>query len=89
MKREQVYKALDTEREYQDNATADDARSDMVDNFSLGQAILAMEELLLRARLEWYHDTPQDNYQNTMQQLRKVTGVGVMMGEKYGMPERK
>ena len=88
MDRNVVYKALDTEREYQDEMIASDARADMVDNFSLGQAILAMEHLLAEARSFWYVDNPQENFQTTMHRIRKVAGVAVQMGEKYGMPDR-
>jgi hypothetical protein len=88
MKREQVYKALDTEREYQEKHTANPDRPDMVEEFGLGQGILAMEHLLQTARFLWYSDNPQDNFQGTMEYIRKVAGVAVAMGEKYGLPSR-
>jgi len=88
MDRKEVYYAIDTERVYQDNETANPDRLDMVEDFNLGQSILAMEHLLAEARRIWYNDNPKDKFQDTMNMIRKVCGVCVKMGEKYGMPIR-
>lgn len=86
MKREQVYKAIDSEREYQDTTTADDKVVRMIAPFNLGQGMLAMDVILSKAKGIWYNDYPP--YTDTMEYLRKIAGVCVMMGEKYGMKDR-
>ncbi len=88
MDRNTVYLAIDSERQYQQKETANSERPEMVDDFAIGQAILAMEYLLTQARAVWYTDNPQENFQRTMHRIRKVAGVAVQMGEKYGMPDR-
>jgi len=88
MKRKKVYKAIDSERDYQDRQTADPNRPDMVEDFGIGQAILAMEHNLAFARSVWYIDDPNSHFVSTMDYLRKVVAIGVKMGEKYGMPFR-
>jgi len=88
MDRNTVYLAIDSERQYQQKETANSERPEMVEDFQIGHAILAMEHLLLEARHFWYSDNPEKNFQTTMHRIRKVAGVAVQMGEKYGMPDR-
>lgn len=89
MERKDVYKALDTEREYQEDMTKADFRPDMIEDFDISTALLAIEVTLDRAKHTWYDDTPQAAYQETMEHLRKIGGMVVQMGEKYGMPDRE
>jgi len=89
MKRKNVYKAVDSERDYQTKMTEATNRPDMISEFNISTALLAMEETLTRARATWYHDNPDDKYQRTMEHLRKIAGMAVQMGEKYGMPNRQ
>lgn len=86
--RQQVYKAIDSEREYQDLCTASEDRPDMIINLPIGSAMLAMEELMSQARTTWYSDSPESGYRATMDKLRKVAGLIVQMGEQHGMPMR-
>lgn len=86
MEREEVYKAIDTEREYQDFVTPIDSR--MVDDYAISHAILNIEKFIGEAREAWYGESSEDSYQKTMDMLRKIAGVCVKSGEKYGMPER-
>lgn len=87
MNRKQVYKALDSERDYQDAMTASDDRPDMVDNMSLGDMLLAMEFCLGQARTAWYYGL--NNHEDTMEFVRKVGGLAVKAGEQVGMPQRQ
>jgi hypothetical protein len=88
MERKEVYKSIDSEREYQDSQTKNkDPR--MVEDYAISHAILNIEKFVSEARDKWYSDSPENNYQNTMELLRKIAGVSVRMGEKYGMPERE
>lgn len=86
MTREDVYKAIDTERDYQDAQSARDDRPDMVDDLPFPGILLAMEHCLNTARATWYYDAAP--YQDTMNLVRKVAGLAVKAGEKYGMPNR-
>jgi len=87
MKREEVYKVIDTERDYQIEMTKNNDRPDMIDDLHLGDSLSAIEHILSEARKEWYKgSTP---YQNSMDYIRKISGLCVQLGEKYGMPERK
>lgn len=89
MNRTDVYKVIDTEREYQIKETVNPDRPDMVEEFGLGQAMFAIQAIMNQAAQVWYKDTPVTQYENTMHYVRKIAGVCVQMGEKYGMPERK
>lgn len=89
MKRKEVYKAFDTERAYQQEMTDSADRPDMIEEFNISTAILAMDVTMTKAKETWYYDNPEDGYQKTMDLLRKVGGMITQMGEKYGMPERK
>ena len=90
MERSKVYEAIDSERAYQIQTSQDEDRPDILrEDFNLSNGILAMEKILKDARDVWYKDHPGQSYQPTMDLLRKVTGIGVYLGEKYGMPERK
>jgi len=89
MNRSNVYKSLDTERDYQEVETKNPDRPDMIEDFNMGTAMQAINSIMGQADQVWYADSPENNYQDTMDLLRKVAGVCVQMGEKYGMPERK
>ena len=89
MERSKVYKAIDTERDYQDFHDKNEDRPDMIEDFNMGTAMQALNVLLRKAGDVWYTESPENNYEGTMEMLRKISGVCVKMGEKYGMPERK
>lgn len=87
--RKEVYKAIDSERDYQNRETENPQRPDMIEDFNMGTAMQALNVLMRKADDIWYTESPENNYEGTMDILRKVAGVCVKMGEKYGMPERK
>ena len=86
MKRADVYRAIDSERDYQDAMTERVDRPDMVADMPLSSILLAMERLLHDARYQWYSNS--DPYEETMHLVRKVAGLTVKAGEQYGMPNR-
>lgn len=88
MERLEVYNVLDGERDYQVRESANQERLDMVEDFNLGSAISAIRKIVRESEDAWYHDSPENNYQNAMEYIRKIGGICVQMGEKYGMPER-
>ena len=89
MTREKVYESIDSERDYQDYMTGFNPNGKMLNDFEISHAILNIEEFITLARKNWYTDNPKLCYQDTMEYLRKIAGVCVKMGEKYGMPTRK
>lgn len=87
MERSEVYKILDGERDYQDRATADPSRPDMIEDFHVGDALTAMRVLLRKAEDFWYIGA--EPHQEAMAFIRKIGGICVKLGEEHGMPERK
>jgi len=87
MERKNVYEAINTEREFVILASADPSRPDMLEDFHMGDTLSAIRYNLNKAENEWYqHPAP---YQETLEYLRKIAGLCVAAGEKYGMPKRK
>lgn len=86
MIRYEVYSAIDSEREYQNAQSSREDRPDMVEDLSFPGMLLAMEHCLNTARATWYYDA--EPYQETMHLVRKIAGLAVKAGEKYGMPKR-
>jgi hypothetical protein len=87
LERIDVYKALDSERDYQDAMTASDDRPDMIKDLGIGATLLAMKENLHRARVAWYSGA--GNHLEAMAFVRKTCGLGVQLGESLGMPRRE
>lgn len=85
--RDDVYAAIDTERDFQDKETAKSSRPDMIDDFDISAGLSAMKVNLDKAFDIWYHDS--EPYADTMDILRKIAGICVKMGERYGMPYRE
>lgn len=88
MERKEVYYSIDTEREYQVSETENPNREDMVSEFDMAHALLCIDRFIKQATDNWYKDTPTENYSTVTPILRKIAGVCVSMGEKYGMPTR-
>jgi hypothetical protein len=85
MERQEVYKKIDSEREYQEQMKKE-KESHVVEDFPLSSAILAMEHNLKLAKDSWYYN--QAPYKESMKYIRKVAAICVQMGEKYGMKDR-
>jgi hypothetical protein len=85
MNREEVFEAIDSEREYQDNAIKGGG-THIVKEFPLGSGLSAIQHKLDMARASWYGDvTP---HQDCLEELRKIAAICTQMGEQYGMPKR-
>lgn len=87
MERKEVYKSIDSERDYQNRMTADPTRPDMVENMSMGDIISAIEFNLERTRSFWYVGSKP--HPEAMVFIRKIAGLCVKAGEQFGMPERE
>jgi hypothetical protein len=86
MERKELYKAIDTERQFQIDMTAKESRPDMIEDLHVGDTLSAIQYNLDLARKAWYHgSTP---HQGAMDYLRKIAGLCVQAGEKNGMPNR-
>lgn len=88
MEQSQVLEAIIGEREFQAAQTARPDRPDMVEDFDIAKALNAIRVNLRKAEDAWYKDNPEASYQDTMEFLRKIAGICVSQGERYGMPER-
>lgn len=86
--RHDVYRAIDTERTYQDKCTLPGSArlhgSSPIQD--AGAFILCMEECLAQARAAWYKPGGD---KDCLPFVRKTTALGVQMMELYGAPERK
>jgi hypothetical protein len=81
MTREDVYQSLDSERTYQDKWWGGPMHDK---NHSVADFILFMEHHIQKAK-DILYDT---NKGNVMDEVRKVTALGVACGEIHGMPKR-
>lgn len=87
MERKDVYKAFDTERDFQDRMTAREDRPDMIDELHVGDALTAIRVNLQKAESAWYSGSVP--HEETTEYLRKIAGIITKIGETYGIPERK
>ncbi|WP_017732747.1 hypothetical protein [Nafulsella turpanensis] len=82
----EVYKAISSERDFQDKAAIRKEKPDLRESFHLGDGIAAIEHNIQKAREAWYSGTVP--YDSAMEYIRKVAGICVKLGEVYGMPKR-
>lgn len=87
MKRQEVYKIIDQERDYQDKLIADNRRKDIKPVLTVGETISAIDYNLTEARGFWYHNS--DPQKKSMEYIRKIAALCVQLAESYDMPERK
>jgi len=87
MTREDVFRAIDSERDYQELAKQDSTRPDILEEFHAGDTLAAIQYNLNKALDAWYKEPAP--YNNSLVYLRKIAGLTVQLGEKYGMPERE
>ncbi len=86
MERTDVYKAIDSERDFQDEKSRDPFRPDMIPDFHVGDTLSAIEYNLNKAREAWYKDAVP--HKEALKYLRKIAALCVKMGEEYGMEHR-
>ena len=85
MQRDDVYRVIDSERDFQDEMTARDSNPEFVD-MSMGDILLAIRHNLGLAESSWYPNA--EPFEVSMEYLRKIAALSVKAGEKYGMKER-
>ena len=81
-----VYRAIDSERHYQEKMKEDPDRPDMLENLQMGAVVAAIQHNLDLARAQMYSGS--EPHETTMVYLRKIAGLCVQAGEERGMPER-
>jgi len=82
LERSEVYKIIDTERDYQD---ANSNNWNHVGKPTVEAEILMMEEYLARARSAWVNNNGKDA---ALDMMRKVVGIAVRCFENHGVNPR-
>ena len=83
--REEVYKAIDSERDYQDSQCQ--ARFPIYrGNHEVGAFLTMFRAYLLRAEEAW---TNSDGDAEALEVVRKLAGIAVNCMEQHGAPQRK
>lgn len=83
--RQEVYAAIDSERDYQDRIWRN-AAGDGPNPLEVGEAILAMEDYLEQARKIWCRE--HKPCAQSLEFVRKVAGLAVSCMEQHGAPPR-
>ena len=87
--RQEVYTAIDTEREYQDKHIANDPeRHDRVNdaNHSVGAYLTMLDAYVRKAQDAW---TDHAGHDRALEIVRKIAGIAVHCMEDHGAPLRK
>lgn len=84
--REEVYRVIDGEREYQDEGIASIGNERMHETV-LGEDIAMLQCCLDKARRAWYDNTQAEPF-SVMHEIRKIAGIAVASMEKNGAPPR-
>lgn len=83
--RQEVYNAIDSERNYQDNIIKNKYGNDDVGH-PVAAEILMIEDYAARARKEWTDNKGDDA---ALAMVRKVAGLAVRCMEHHGAPRRQ
>ncbi len=81
--RDQVYEAIDSERDYQDALGAD--RTDGFDH-TVGEYLVMLDTYLRKAKDAW---TMNAGNKAALEEIRKIAGISVRCMEDHGAPFRK
>lgn len=88
VQRSEVFDAINGERAYQDAMQGNSARLDVDDNRDLGALITLIDVYMDKVKTAFAGPHPQGKL-NALDQLRKVTALGVLAMEKHGTLFRK
>jgi hypothetical protein len=86
--REEVYKALDSERDYQDEKW-NVVTSTSGGNHSIEDYMVYMEDYIAEIKHLLSRKSTQESYPIAIEIVRKVTAMGVHCMQQYGAPLRK
>ena len=82
--REQIYKNIDTERDYQDKLSTSHCGIPTIE-----AELLMLQEYINRARIAWTDNFDNNNEEPARHMIRKIAGIAVRCLENHGCPERK
>ena len=85
--RAEVYAALDSEREYQDQIWPERDIPDQPNNLTIGEFLVLIGVYLRKAEEEWAVEPKPEL--NTLEVVRKIGGIAVNCMEQHGAPHRK
>jgi hypothetical protein len=85
--RQEVYKAIDGERDYQDNLGSDRV-SVPRHTHKICEEIVMMRQYLDKAEKAWVNNPGEVGNLASLNELRKVTSMGVRCMENHGAPVR-
>lgn len=83
--RDAVYRAIDSERDYQDNLWPGRGKGEP-NYLTVGEFVLLLEAYIHKARAEWTVESKPE--MNTLDIVRKVAGIAVNCMEQHGAPMR-
>lgn len=88
MTREEVYTAIDSERDYQLKMWSDYQNDDnTTDNpLTIGENLVLIQSYLNKPMEAWVLE--KKPCINTLDNIRKIAGICVRTGEQHGMPKR-
>lgn len=86
--RSDVYRAIDSERAYQDRVWAENAGLTAQPVRTVAEELLILEDYVLRARKAWTDAPRQTEVVVTTDILRKCAGICVRAMENHGAPSR-
>lgn len=86
MQRKYVLNVISKECEYVDSKKGS-PDSHIVEDFPLSAGMEAIRYNLDKANEAWYNEKAP--YPTAMEYIRKIAGICVQMGERYGMPYRR
>ena len=78
--REDVYKAIDTEREYQNTLPRNEIK-----NQTIMEYMALIRHILVQMDNDWYNKSEQVS----LDYVRKIAGIAVRCMEEHGAPKRK
>ncbi len=84
--RQEVYEAIDSEREYQDSLWPDHGGALTGNPLTIGEFVLLLQEYVSQARGEWTIEPKPEI--NTLNVMRKIAGIAVNCMEQHGAPKR-
>jgi ABC-type iron transport system FetAB ATPase subunit len=85
MTREEVYKLIDGERDYQDNVVDPDPKRRSLEEHSVGDYMIMLHHYLRQADSAWCWVAGTDDALNS---IRKIAGICVKCMEQHGAPAR-
>jgi hypothetical protein len=84
--REEVYAAIDTEREYQMDVWPEGNLPNADNPLNIGECILLLDEYVSKARLAWTQEHKPET--EALDIMRKCAGIAVNCMEQHGAPHR-